>query len=151
MLKIRKSVIFLTIAAVSVTASITFAKVNEFIIEGYITYAKNGDIHMKLMNQEQFERDVEGKDPRTAFTLLLKTDSSGSKGKVSFKFDNVPQGVYVISFYQDVNGNGICDMGFMGPKEPWGMYKVRPIFKPVFKNVSFELNEDLTNLELEAK
>ena len=103
------------------------------------------------MNQEQFERDVEGKDPQTPFTLLLKTDPDGNKGKISFKFNDVPKGIYAISFYQDVNGNGKCDMGMFGPKEPWGMYKVKPHFKPVFAKIAFELNSDLTNLALEAK
>jgi uncharacterized protein (DUF2141 family) len=151
MLKIREILIYLAIVAISAINSTTFAQVNGFTVEGYVTYTKHGDIYMKLMNHEQFERDVDGKDPQTPFTLLLKTDPNGSKGNVSFKFTDVQKGVYAISFYQDVNSNGKCDMGLMGPKEPWGMYKVKPMFKPGFKKVSFELNSDLTNLTLEAK
>ena len=78
MSKVRKLFIYLLIAIVSVVISVAFAQTNRFTIEGFVNYTKTGDIYMKLMNQEQFERDVEGKDPQTPFTLLLKTDSNGS-------------------------------------------------------------------------
>lgn len=148
---VKAAVVSLIAASIFTVPSFLAAETNGFTIEGSATCPKTGDLYIKLMNQEQFERDIEGKDAGTQFALRLKTDANDNKREASFKFVNVPKGTYVISFYQDVNGNGKCDVGMLGPKEPWGMYKVRPVFKPVFKKVCFELSGNLTNLKLEAK
>jgi uncharacterized protein (DUF2141 family) len=52
-----------------------------------------------------------------------------------------------------VNGNGKLDAGKFGPKEPWGMYRPkRPLFRgPKFKEIKFEVNTDMTNIEFEVK
>lgn len=44
-------------------------------------------------------------------------------------------------------------MGKFGPKEPWGMYRPkRPAFRgPKFKEIKFEVKEDMTDIKVEVK
>jgi hypothetical protein len=42
-------------------------------------------------------------------------------------------------------------LGLFGPKEPWGMYRKRPVFKPVSKDETFEVNGDLPDVRLELR
>ncbi|MCP4106403.1 MAG: DUF2141 domain-containing protein [Desulfobacteraceae bacterium] len=85
---------------------------------------------------------------------LWKTGRQNQKaGKASFAFTNIPQGVYCIRAFQDVNGNGKIDEGRFGPTEPWGNYRYsRPLFgPPKFKEMAFEVNKDIDGIELKVK
>ncbi len=123
-----------------------------FSIGGTITYENAGPLYVKLLDKAQFERDVSGKDSLSPFILKIET-VSGKSGKksVPFNFDAVPKGSYAISAFQDVNRDGKLGMGLFGPTEPWDMYRVRPSFKPVFKNVSFDLTGDMRDIRLVLK
>jgi hypothetical protein len=121
-------------------------------IEGSIAYRESGPIVVKLLDKTQFERDIDGKESLSPFIIKIDTDSrTTGKKNVSFKFSDVLKGTYAISYYQDVNGNGKIDMGLFGPTEPWGMYRVKPIFKPVFKDEAFEVEGDIADLHLDLK
>ena len=52
------------------------------------------------------------------------------KKEVTFKFDDLPQGIYAIQCFQDANRNGKLYANFIGrPTEPWGTSRnVRPLF-----------------------
>lgn len=81
--------------------------------------------------------------------LVQKVDP----GNATLQINNLPKGVYAISFFIDTNGNGEIDYNFLGmPKEQYGFY-VDPgiIFsEPPFEDISFELNSDL-KISMKAK
>lgn len=58
---------------------------------------------------------------------------------------NLPDGVYAISLYHDVNSNGRCDRNFLGiPKEPYAFSNnFRPKFSPPsFEDCQFQISGD---------
>jgi uncharacterized protein (DUF2141 family) len=76
------------------------------------------------------------------------------KKKAPFAFYNVPSGRYGIRCFQDVNGNEELDSGLFGmPKEPWGFYRPkRPRLRgPKFKEVAFEVNANITDIQVDVK
>lgn len=122
-----------------------------FAIAGTITYEKTGPIYVKLLDKAQFERDLAGKEPLSLFILKIETTGKSGKKSVPFKFEGIPSGTYAIVSFQDVNGDGKLGMGLLGPTEPWDMYRVRPLFKPVFKHVKFEVDGDIPDISLELR
>jgi uncharacterized protein (DUF2141 family) len=109
------------------------------------------------MTRETFkEGEDQDKDEEeeTPFALIIKiSEEEQQAGKVSFTFENVPEGTYGIQTFQDVNGNGQFDIGKLGPKEPWGTYRPkRPMFRsPKFQEIAFEVKEDITDMTFEVK
>lgn len=67
--------------------------------------------------------------------------------KSSVTFNNVPQGIYAISFIHDENDNGKIDTNFMGiPKEDYGCSNNARGFMgpPKWKDAKFNLKSDKT-------
>lgn len=68
-------------------------------------------------------------------------------GTVSYRFEDVPAGVYAIRAFLDQNGNEDLDMGMLGPREPWGVYEAsgRILGPPRFDNLAFEVESDVAD------
>ncbi|SRR5690554_769328 len=97
------------------------------IIVDNIEYV-GGSIEIGLFNNgEKFlEKDQAYK------SLSVKVENSTAKVVVK----NLPEGIYAISLYHDINSNGKCDRNFFGiPKEP---YAFSNNFKPKFSAPNFE-------------
>ncbi len=65
----------------------------------------------------------------------------------SFKIEDLPVGTYAIALVKDDNGNGHCDMNFIGmPTEAYGFSNnAKPGLKaPSFESAKFLLNQDRT-------
>ena len=45
------------------------------------------------------------------------------RGKSTLYHFDVPPGHYALSAFEDLNGNGILDMGMFGPREPTGFWR----------------------------
>lgn len=61
-------------------------------------------------------------------------------------FDEIPNGVYAVSCFHDVNDNNKMDAYFFGlPKEPYGVSNNAKGFMgpPKFEDAKFKLNSDL--------
>ena len=55
---------------------------------------------------------------------FLSQAKISTTGEMKFEFNEVPNGEYTLSSYQDVNENGELDKNFMGiPNEPYGISK----------------------------
>jgi hypothetical protein len=147
-------------------STVVWAESEGFTVSGEISFEKTGNIYVELVTKEAFENDDydddhndrEGEEDapqESPFHLIIEIDQEKQKAKkVSFAFENVPEGTYVIQAFQDVNGNGEFDMGVFGPKEPWGMYYLpkRPRFShPKFDKTKFEVNKDITDITFEVK
>lgn len=63
----------------------------------------------------------------------------------------LPNGVYAIAIYQDLNGNGKLDTNFFGiPKEPFGFSNNKvPIFsEPSFEQCRFQFNQEKQKISI---
>ena len=75
-------------------------------------------------------------------------------GTARLVLEDVPYGDYALMLYQDRNGNGKLDPGFLGmPKEPYGFSNnVRsPTGRPPFEKARFTLRESRLTLEVRLK
>ena len=145
---LKKGLIFLIFFIVLLRGSL-LAQSEGFIVAGEVSFKRTGDIYIMLLSEKEFN---EGKE--SVFKIRISVGQEEiQKKKVFFKFKNVPQGVYGIKCFQDVNGNKTLDFGRFGPKEPWGGYlPKRPLFRaPKFKEVSFAVDKDITNIQVEVR
>jgi uncharacterized protein (DUF2141 family) len=65
---------------------------------------------------------------------------------------SVPPGDWALSAFEDLNDNGVLDVGMFGPKEPNGFW--RPFTgrrKPAFKEVAFAVTRDTSAIEIQLK
>lgn len=68
-----------------------------------------------------------------------------------FRFE-VPAGRWALSAFEDVNGNGVLDMGAFGPKEPNGFWKpFHGWHRPQFDEVAVQIDRDTTGVEIRLK
>lgn len=148
---VKKQAAF-SIVLLTLLSTITWAQSQSggFTVAGEISFEKKGDIYLRLASEIEFKN----RKKESVFQTMISVGSEEmEKGKVSFKFTDVPEGLYVIRGFQDENGNGELDSGLLGPKEPWAMYGLkRPVFKkPKFEETSFEVNRDITDIYFELK
>jgi uncharacterized protein (DUF2141 family) len=141
------------IASLVYLPTLVWAQSDVFKIAGEIRFQRAGDLVVELLTKEELDRDVESEWQHEAtFRLMIKmNEEEQAQKKASFKFENVPPGTYGLLVLQDVNGNGKFDMGQSGPMEPWGNYRYhRPLAgPPPFKEFAFEVNQDLTDIQVE--
>jgi uncharacterized protein (DUF2141 family) len=65
-----------------------------------------------------------------------------------FQF-SVPPGHWALSAYEDMNNNGILDMGLFGPKEPSGFWHPFHAWrKPRFADVSVLIDRDMRSIDI---
>jgi len=68
-----------------------------------------------------------------------------------FKFE-VAKGRWAISAFEDRNGNGVLDIGALGPKEPngfWRSFDGRR--KPKFDDVASRIDKDISDADIVLK
>lgn len=137
----------------------------EFTVAGEIVFEKTGNVYVALVTEGEFEEHghhgekQDKEDPPaemqdSPFRLLLSVGEEDIEaGKIAFAFEQVPAGTYAIRAFQDVNGNGKMDIGMFGPKEPWGNYRAkRPKFRgPKFEEMAFEVQENISDIQIELK
>lgn len=74
---------------------------------------RKGKLYVAVYNSQ------EGFKTEKAYTSLILDPIGGDTVETTLR---LPEGYYVISMFQDINGNGSLDKGFLGiPKEPIGM------------------------------
>jgi uncharacterized protein (DUF2141 family) len=141
------SIVLLTLLSTIIWAQ---SQSGGFTVAGEISFEKKGDIYLRLASEIEFKN----RKKESVFQTMISVGSAEiEKGRVSFKFTDVPEGLYVIRSFQDENGNGELDSGLLGPKEPWAMYGLkRPVFKkPKFEEISFEVNRNITDICFKLK
>lgn len=120
-----------------------------FSLSGGVGFPKKGDIYIRVITREEFEKDENG-DIKARIKPTAEEEKAGAVG---FAFADVPEGAYAIQVFQDVNGNGKMDTGFFGPKEPWGTYRhARPKFRaPKWEEMAFDVDGDLEGIKISIK
>lgn len=150
-----KHILSLLYASLGFLPTLAWAQSEGFKVAGEISFKRTADLFVELVTEEEFDRDVESdwQDEATFRVIIKIKEEEQQNKKVSFEFENVPQGTYGIQIFQDVNGNGKFDMGELGPKEPWGNYRQhRPgpdSGPPQFKKLAFEVNQNITDIQIE--
>jgi uncharacterized protein (DUF2141 family) len=76
-----------------------------------------------------------------------------SASSVDFRIDGVPPGTYAVRAFLDTNGNQELDMGMLGPREPWGVYRAsgRILGPPQFRSLAFEVSSDVKDADFELR
>ncbi len=68
---------------------------------------------------------------------------------LSYCFDHIRAGRYMIAAFQDLDENGSITMGLLGPTEPYRVYRVHnTFFGPVYDRGCFEVKGDVTRADV---
>ncbi|MEW5735441.1 MAG: DUF2141 domain-containing protein [Thermodesulfobacteriota bacterium] len=120
-----------------------------FSITGTVAFQEKGDIYIRVVTRELFEKDRSGDIKQ----ILKPGPEEGKAGAAGFSFSNVPPGTYAIQAFQDTKKNGALDKGTFGPKEPWGTYReARPRFRaPRWDEMAFTLDRDLAEVQIRLR
>lgn len=72
-------------------------------------------------------------------------------GKVFFKLDSIPTGIYVIVAFQDVIKNQKVDYVGLHMDEPWGTYKEDDYLggRPRWDIVKFNLDKNIEGIKIQ--
>ena len=109
-------------------------------ISGRVLGASNAHtVYVMLLDSAGFEK-------QPVRQLLLQPDSV-----YSYSFSITP-GRWAVSAFEDLNGNGILDMGFFGPKEPSGFW--RPFHakrKPRFDDVVSQIGHTISDADVKLR
>ena len=122
----------------------------EFAVSGEINFhEEKGVIHVWLKTQEEYETRSEPTLPARRLTIKPNPQQLKAK-KVSFKFSDVPKGVYCIASIQDFNKNRKVDhspeTGM--PIEPYG-YSGPACFGPAqWEDIKFNVDKDISGIEI---
>lgn len=92
-------------------------------------------------NQEEYEARTSDKERRA---YVDKSDAINNR--ITYKYKNVPNGVYGIALFDDENKNGKIDYGWILPSEGFGFgdYYHTKWSTPKFSDFKFTLNSDKT-------
>lgn len=97
-----------------------------------------GIIYMSLHDKADGFPSDEKKAVRTA-----QVKDFGSEAE--FTFENLDQGEYAVSVFQDLNGNAELDTNFFGfPQEPVGASNMTSLGRPNFSKCKFKLDKNST-------
>jgi len=121
-------------------AAATAATPGDVVLSGKVLGASGkGAVHVALWQADGFL-----KHPAQEVRVELGKSPT-------FRFDIRP-GRYALSAFEDLNGNGILDMGMFGPKEPSGFW--RPFggwHKPRFDEVASQFEGETHALDIVLK
>jgi len=121
-------------------AATTAPTAGGLVLSGKVLGASGkGTVHIALWQSDGFLKHP---------TAEVHFDPGNS---TSFHFDVLP-GRYALSAFEDLNGNGILDMGMFGPKEPTGFWRpFRGWHRPRFEEVATLFQGDTRDLDIVLK
>ena len=120
----------------------------KFTISGEVIYSGDDDIHVSLLTYEAF-KNYKKERPPAPFTQIFKANPERKKtGRTHFKFVGVLRGSYCIISFLDENKNG--KMHYIGylPTERYCFFKDVIHSSPGWINVKFEVDKDITGIEI---
>jgi len=125
----------------------------KYTITGDVSFQYDGDIYICLCTKAEWsEFQRPGHELSQPECKYIRMNADMKKvGKVSFKFESIPKGTYVIVAYQDVNKNKRVDFENFIMNEPWGTYKEGyPGANMVtWGMVKFNLENDIEGIEIQ--
>jgi uncharacterized protein (DUF2141 family) len=141
------SIFFLILCFSGLSAQCGRTADTAFSIAGTITQFRPGKtVYLGIFDSE---------DHFKSKTFCRKTFFKGAcldADTLRFTFDQLQPGEYVIAGYQDINGDGVMNMGPFGPTEPYHIYLPKyGIFGPKFKSCKFRLEKNLDSINIVFK
>ena len=125
----------------------------KYTIAGEVSFQYDGDIYICLDTSEESVRFHARSQELSQSTCNFREMNSNLKkaGKVSFKFDSIPKGTYMIVAYQNVNDNKKVDFESQSMNEPWGTYKDGDptATHPEWSVRKFTLEKDIEGIEIQ--
>ena len=126
----------------------------KFTVSGEISFREErGEIHVWLKTQEELPKRGEPAPPARSLMIKPSPEQLTAK-KVSFKFVDVPKGIYCIVCIQDFNKNGKLDYpdgvvpGTQPPIEPYG-YSGEAVFGPAqWNDIKFEVDKNISGIKI---
>jgi len=133
-----------------VFSSIAFGGEN-YTISGEVSFQYDGDIYICLFTKDEIIDYQKHKLSRPQCQRVRMNSDLKKVGKVSFKFDSIPKGIYCILTFQDVNMNQKIDIVGLQTTEPQGSYKeqVTPSCSLAWSEIKFDLKRDLTDIKIQ--
>ena len=117
------------------------------ILTAGVLSAQNSSINVEINNIKNSKGYIALAlyDSEKNFTKkdLKSTKVNAKKGKISVRFDNLPEGNYAIAILHDENSNEKMDFNMLGiPKEDYGFSNNAKgvLAPPKFKDASFKLS-----------
>ena len=126
--------------------------VENYTISGNVTFRYDGDIYICLYNFEKYKEFYkQGHELSKPECKYIRMNDDLKKAKqISFKFESIPKGAYVIVSYQDENGNGQVDFEGYHIKEYWGTYKENvSVTSPTWDMIKFDLEENKSGIRIQ--
>jgi uncharacterized protein (DUF2141 family) len=124
-----------------------------FTVSGEISFQEEkGQLYVWLKTQEEFEKGI--KPTLAARSLTIKPNAQQlTTKKVTFKFVDIPKGVYGIQCHHDLNMNGKQDFGTSAaastpPLEPYAFSGPILFGFPWWEDIKFDVDKDIRGLEL---
>jgi len=120
---------------------------NKFAVSGEVKFSSDGDIRIGVYTQKAWSDPAEPTftQGEPAFTQVIKLTSKQKEAKkVHFRIEGIPKDTYVIYSYQDIDGDGKP-----GRIDPWGTYRDAGFAPPVWDKVKFELDRNISGIEIE--
>jgi len=141
---VKKAILLLGILFMAVT----FAYAEEkFTVSGVVYFENDSNIYMNLVSRETFPNRTGLFPPPFGMYIKLTPEQRKSK-RVSFKFEGIPKGNYLLVAFQDLNKNEKLDRDYMGaPVEPFGTYK-KFEFALQWDRDKFLVNKDITGIKI---
>jgi uncharacterized protein (DUF2141 family) len=126
------SLLFLAFSYTGLTQDLNL----KIIVEGI--EEQEGTIYLSLHDNEDSFPSADQDAVRTG-----KIESFGKTAE--YTFENLSEGTYAISVFQDMNGNAEMDTNFLGiPKEPVGASNQNSFGRPKFSKSKFTLSKNTT-------
>ena len=142
----------LLFVSILLCSALAFAE-ETFSVSGEVKFSeRKGEIYLWLKTQEEFEKRGEPASP--ARCLMIKPSPQQLKAKkVSFKFVDVPKGIYGIACIQDLNKNGKMDFmkaAFVEkhPIEPYGYSGPTFLGPAQWDDIKFKVDKDIKDIEI---
>lgn len=117
-----------------------------YTVAGFVHFPKKGNVLMIIFDEEYNKDETKGIGIKTE---LIVGETELKEKKIAFEFKGLPAGRYAIKAFQDVDGSLEMNTVFGIPSEPWGLYKFA--FPPTFKKMSFEVTQDILDIEFKVK
>ena len=120
------------IALIMLLANFLFGSQIDLVVENI--HSKDGILKIALYsNADEYEREIYFRG------INLKVDANTRE----YIIEDVPDGVYAIAIYHDINQNEKLDTNFFGiPKEPYGFSNnPKTLTRPSFDEVKFTLDK----------
>ena len=119
----------------------------KYSISGVVYFQHDSNIYMNLITRESFPNRLEPFPPPFGMYIELTPEQREAK-RVSFKFEGIPKGNYVLFAFQDLNKNKKLDRDPMGsPVEPFGYYK-KIEFAFQWDRENFLVDKDITGIKI---